>query len=281
MSLNVLDCLPVHELKEFMLSKQAKVSTFQIRKKSGKEIKVKLEKSDMDVQENVIKSFVLESDSLDLGYVYLPSFYTDYEMGGTTAEGCANDLATELLRLKRDGIEGLILDLRDNGGGSMREAIKVVGISINQGALGIFKTQNENPLTLKDLNRGTLYADPMIIIVNSFSASASELFAAAMQDHNRALIVGTKTYGKSTAQSVIPLDTSLITDIMQGENLDEKDIDFIKITHSTFFRTTGESHQAEGIIPDIYIPHIFEKLKLKEEHYPSVLARERIDKKTY
>ncbi|MEO1653842.1 MAG: S41 family peptidase, partial [Bacteroidota bacterium] len=232
-------CLASEEVFKFIYSPSINEAVFRIRKSSGKEIQVNLEKKKIDVEENVIKSFILKGDR-KIAYIKLPSFYAPWRPEEYFSKGCSNDVAKELIRLKREGIEALVFDLRDNGGGSVMEAIRLAGIFINFGALGIMQQRDEVPETLKDLDRGIIYEDPIVLLVNKQSASASEIFASALQDHNRALIVGSPTYGKASEQEIIPLNAHAYG---KDDLRDTGAFGYVKLTLSQFFRVTGESNQ--------------------------------------
>ena len=163
----------------------------------------------------------------------------------------ANDVAKELYKLQKENIDALILDLRFNGGGSMKEAADLSGMFINRGPLSILKYGNGETYTIRDMNRGSLFMKPIVILINGFSASASEFFAAAMQDYNRAIILGSPTHGKASAQLILPLDE----DVQLG---------FSKLTVEKFYRITGQSHQSVGIIPDIRLPNLYDNFKTEE-----------------
>lgn len=272
-----LDCMAMEEVNKIIASTDFSQVTFYIRKKNGKQVEVYLKKEKIDVEDNAIQSFVLEG-SQKVGYIYLPSFYTQMDNPSIISAGCANDIAKELIKLKKEGISSLIFDLRNNGGGSMMEAIQLAGIFIDYGALGIMHSKNEEPTTLKDINRGTIFTEPVIVLINSLSASASEFFSAAMQDHNRALIVGSNSFGKSTAQEVIPIDAykyDLTT------KMNEKPEAFLKLTMGKLYRATGKSHQNQGVIPDIKLLDIYDKLEIGEKQFKTSLPNTTIDKKTY
>lgn len=264
-------CMSTAEVMALVETGESGEATFHLRKKSGAEVQVTLRQAVVEVQSNVIQSYILDGER-KLGYLYLPSFYE-----GEGNSGCAMDVGKALIQLKREGVEGLVLDLRDNGGGSMEEAIRLSGIFINYGALSILSSSVDDELeTLKDMDRGVLFDKPMVVLVNEYSASASELFAAAMQDRNRAIIVGNSTFGKSTAQQVIPL-------LSKAENGDTtlSESHFIKLTFASFYRVTGETHQAEGVQPDITLPSQYVDVDYKESLFPSVLNFEPVSKKTY
>lgn len=271
------NCIAMSEVMMIFNNQNIIEAEFLIRKKSGKEVTVVLNKSKIDVVDNVIKSFVLEKDQ-KIGYIYLPSFYSQMDNNNYMHNGCAGDVAKELIKLKNENINGLILDLRNNGGGSMMEAILMTGIFVDYGAVSIVKKRDIEAATLKDLNRGTIYNAPIVILINNFSASASELFAAAMQDQNRAIIVGSKSFGKSTMQTIVPIDaykyssTDSYTGVAPG---------YLKLTTGAFFRVTGKSHQKMGVTPDIKLPSIYEGIKMSESSYPTALNSNTIDKKIY
>ncbi|MFT5778377.1 MAG: carboxyl-terminal processing protease, partial [Crocinitomicaceae bacterium] len=172
----------------------------------GKKNEVSLVKSVVYSDEDIIKSALLKGDK-NIGYISLPDFYTDWT--DTSSLGCANDVAKSLLRLQKEGMDGMILDLRNNGGGSIKEAIDLVGIFINYGPIILEVDKEQTIYTYKDFNRGSIYRGPLIVLVNSSSASASEIVGAALQDYNRALIVGQKSYGKATGQMMYSLDPNV------------------------------------------------------------------------
>lgn len=273
----VLDCPSALELEAFLMNPELDDAEFFLRKKNGGEVTVKLAKEVLEVTDNIIESFMLKGEK-NIGYIYLPSFYTNQENYISYTSGCANDVAKELLQLKKAGIEGLILDLRDNGGGSMLEAILLSGIFVDFGAISIVHSREEAPQTLKDMNRGIVFDKPLIILVNDYSASASELFAASMQDHHRALIVGSTTFGKSTSQQVLPIDEFLFAESERPQSENEA---YIKLTTGSFYRVTGQTHQGIGVVPDVALPSLYEKMNDSEGTEPNALRFSALDKKTY
>jgi carboxyl-terminal processing protease len=271
------DNITLYEVLDFLNKEDLEEATFDIRKMDGKEISLTLHKDNQDVQKNIIQSFLLEG-SQKIGYIYIPSFYSEFDAEQYNLNGCANDLAKELIQLKKEGINGLILDLRNNGGGSMMEAILMSGIFVDFGAISIFQIRDQDAVTLKDMNKGTIYNSPLIILINEYSASASELFAAAMQDHNRAVIVGSHSYGKSTAQVIMPLDAYKEVQIPSQKN---SPLGYLKITNGVFYRVTGKSHQKVGVIPDVPLTSLYDGIELGEITAPSALEPFSIDKNTY
>lgn len=223
-----------------------KEASFNFKHKNGGISLVKLVKTKIENTDNSFTGYILEDKQQKLAYIALPSFYTDFE--GDVQLGCANDVAKEILLLKKDSIQGLILDLRNNGGGSLKEAIELSGLFIDEGPMSIYQRKNEKPSLLKDMNRGTVYNGPLIILVNSMSASASEFFAGCMQDYKRAIIVGDNTYGKGTAQAIYPVS-------YLPENQD-----FVKVTGAKFYHVSSRSNQEIGIKPDILLEDIYSNL---------------------
>jgi carboxyl-terminal processing protease len=238
-----------------------------VRKVNGQVKTVALKKAKISTEENTIKSLVLKGEN-DIGYISLPGFYTEWD--NDVPAGCATDMAKEVLKLRKDNIDGIIIDLRFNGGGSMGEAIALAGIFINEGPLCILKNKAEKPIVVKDINRGTIYDGPLLLMVNGYSASASEILAGCLQDYNRAIIAGSRTYGKATSQIILPVEQS-------PENKNQP-TGFVKVTSGKIYRITGKSHQKNGIIPDIILPDYMET-GLHESDSKNALVADTIQKK--
>ncbi|MFT3945857.1 MAG: carboxy terminal-processing peptidase [Agriterribacter sp.] len=234
---------------------------------------VVLQKQKQHNDENTVRGFVLTGSS-KTGYIYLPSFYTEWENDGSSS--CANDVAKEIVKLKKDGIEGLILDLRYNGGGSLQEAMELIGIFIDVGPGCIIKYKDGKAFILKDPNRGTMYDGPLVVMINGQSASASELVAGTLQDYQRALIVGSNSFGKATMQSVLPLDT-LAADPRVESRL-AKMYGYAKVTGGKLFRITGKSAQLNGVNPDIVLADAFEINEYTERSLDNALSSDTIMK---
>jgi carboxyl-terminal processing protease len=245
-------------------STEYKLVSITVKKSDGQVRTVSLAKSKIELTDNAIRSYVL-SGSSKVGYIMLPGFYGS---DGESTKGCADDVAREILKLKKENIAGLILDLRFNGGGSLLEAINLAGVFIDNGPLALMQEVNQPAITLKDLNRGTLYSGPLVILVNGFSASASELVSAALQDWNRAILVGSKTYGKATGQVILPINNPALNG-------------FIKVTNERLYRVTGKSLQQKGITPDIVLPDAYEGFFQRELNLRNSIAPDSIIKKVY
>jgi carboxyl-terminal processing protease len=236
--------------------------TLKIRKTSGVVYSVTLEKEKIETQENLVKGYVLNGEK-KIGYISLPGFYTIWE--DERGSGCSSDMAKEIIRLKKENIEGLILDVRFNGGGSLEEALQLSGIFIDEGALTGTKDRTGKMVFLKDPNRGTVWDGPLILMVNGQSASASELLAAALQDYNRAVIVGSPTYGKATMQQIFPLDTMTRNPSAKSAN------GYVKITTGKLYRVSGLTAQLKGVSPDIRLPDAFNAVHYGERFNPDAL----------
>ena len=236
-----------------------------VRTSAGEIKKVKLIQEKISAEEGIVKSYVIKRDK-NIGYINLPGFYSREEEGAKESNynGCANDISKEIIKLKKENIEGLILDLRNNGGGSMWEAIQLAGIFIDAGPVASVKEKDGKVLFMKDPNRGTIYDGPMVILINGASASASEFFSAALQDYNRAVIVGSTSYGKGTAQVVVPLDTNKADPYKKYD-------DFVKITERKFYRINGNTVQWTGVEPDISLPDMYSNIYPKEKINVSAL----------
>ncbi|OUR91800.1 hypothetical protein A9Q87_08305 [Flavobacteriales bacterium 34_180_T64] len=242
-------CISIEDIHAFTNNKLHRNISFKIKKQNGNLVAINLTKELIKNEGNLAKAYVLKSKKT-IGYLNIPSFYTNME--STYGLGLANDVAKALYELQKEGIEGLIIDLRFNGGGSMKEATDLSGMFINRGPVSILKYRERENYTLRDANRGSLFSKPIVVLVNSFSASASEFFASAMQDYNRAIIVGSRTHGKSSAQTILPLSES-------------EELGFCKVTVEKFYRVTGGSIQSKGVIPDIILPTFYDGFKSEEQ----------------
>lgn len=242
------------------------ISTEQIIKR------IRLSKTSINLQENTVSAFLLKGP-VTIGYMSLPSFYTQWQ--SDVFMSSANDVAKALIKMKQENIQGLILDLRNNGGGSLTEAIDLLGIFIDQGGLFQVKSKTEVS-TVKDPTRGIIYDGPLVVMINKGSASAAELVAATLQDHKRAILTGSTSYGKATIQTLFNLSNA--TPYSQ-ESIEENDV--IKITSQKTYRATGVSYQVKGVVPDIYLPDASTYLYDSEKDLPFALANDSLSRKTY
>jgi carboxyl-terminal processing protease len=218
------------------------------------------------MEEGFAKSLLINSaDQADskIGYIYLPKFYQDFTPQGATS--CYEDVKKEVAKLKKEGVRGIVLDLRDNGGGSLNDVVKMSGLFIERGPIVQVKSRNRKPDVMEDQDPTVQWDGALIVMVNSFSASASEILAAAMQDYGRAVIVGSSgTYGKGTVQRFLDLDQ------VAAGNEGLKPLGEMKMTVQKFYRINGKTTQLEGVVPDIVLPDSYNLLKNgeRETDYP-------------
>lgn len=260
--LNSMD-YEIEDFEELIKSATVTEAHFTFKKTDGQLAKIKLVKEKVRSIENTVSGYVLKGTK-KIGYIPLPSFYFDR---GKASGGAAGDVAKAIIKLNKENIEGLILDLRFNGGGSIDEALDLAGIFIDFGPVIMYKQADLTVSVLKDMTRGTIYNGPLIIMVNGFSASASELLASSLQDHKRALIVGGRTYGKGTGQKIYPLTGSTT--------------DFSKITTIKVYRINGRTYQHRGVIPDITLPDVTQSLGDREDDFAYALPSDSVTKKAY
>lgn len=265
----------LRELSEAFKNFQGREITLLVLTREGVEIQVDLEKTQVYNDNDNIKN-ALMSGQKNIGYISLPDFYTNHS-ATFTEQGCANDMAKCILKLKKDGIEGLILDLRGNGGGSLYEAVALSGIFIDYGPILATQDHTGEVKILKDINRGLIYDGPLMVLIDAGSASASEIVAAVLQDYKKAIIVGVPSFGKATSQVVYPLDP-LIGDLSKLQ--ENPDYGYANITGGFLYRVNGKSNQGVGVIPDIELGMtVFDSIEEREHTYPNALNPGTIDKK--
>ena len=252
-------CSSMKKIDEIITLKEYKSAIFTFRKKSGEMYSVRLTKKILKDYQNNVFSFKVKTSDSTFGYIKIPSFYSTFENGKSSI---TNDVVKEIYKLEEDKIDGLILDIENNGGGSMEEAVQLSGLFINDGPLAIMNNNKNNKQIIEDSILGTIYNGPMVIMINGFSASASEFFANAMQDYNRAIIVGNKSLGKATMQRILPLNFH--------------NDQFLKLTLEKFYRVTGKSNQYNGIKPDVEIPLLFDKQMPRENSETTALKNDEI-----
>ncbi|MBW6509046.1 MAG: carboxy terminal-processing peptidase [Desulfuromonadales bacterium] len=244
-----------------------------LRKPDGRRLMVPIIRDVVEIEESFVRSTLIDGiNGARIGYVKIPSFYRDHS--GKTERNSTDDTRDELLRLKEQGISGLILDLRNNGGGSLTDAVSVTGLFIDGGPVVQVRDSSGAIRSMRDDNKNVAYDGPMIVLVNRFSASASEILAGALQDYGRALIVGDEhTHGKGTVQAVLDLDRFVR---LRGMS-QYMPLGAAKVTIQKFYRITGESTQERGIIPDIILPSRLDGLESGEKYIENALPWDRID----
>ena len=254
-----------------------------IKGKKGTEVKLTVKKIDGSVQvvsivrdiveleETFVKSSVVEVDQRKFGVVNLPKFYIDFNE--RNFRNSATDMEQEIARLKEENVEGLLIDLRNNGGGSLKTAIEIAGLFISDGPVVQVKYRGEKPNIRSDKDTKIQWDGPLVVLVNELSASASEIFAAAMQDYNRAVVIGSKqSFGKGTVQNVLPLNNYFKYD---------KDLGALKMTIQKFYRINGGSTQLKGVVSDIAMPDKYTYFEIGERDEKNPLSWDKIEPAEY
>lgn len=234
-----------------------------LKKVDGKIEELTLTRDVVELEDTYAKSIMTMEDGLRYGLIDLPKFYFDMEDPNGRASG--NDVRREILRLKEEGMQGLVLDLRNNGGGSLREVVEMAGLFIEEGPVVQVALKNRQTQVLKDMDNGdVIWEGPLVIMVNEFSASASEILAAALQDYDRAVILGSKqTFGKGTVQNFEDLNRWVRSNELG-------DLGAIKLTTQKFYRVNGSSTQLEGVKSDVVAPNRYSYIEVgeRDEQFP-------------
>jgi carboxyl-terminal processing protease len=243
-----------------------------------------------------IKTYNSNGKTYKIGIINVPAFYADfaaYRAGDPNYQSTTRDMKLALDTLKRANVDGVIVDLRENGGGSLNEAISTTGLFIKTGPVVQVRDSQEQIDVNKDEDPSIAYAGPMAVLVDRFSASASEIFAGAIQDYGRGLIIGTQTYGKGTVQNEIDLDKVITPSIAEKLGLtassgkkpistgSENNFGQLNLTIAKFYRISGNSTQHKGVIPDIQFPSLIPLDKYGEDTDPSALPFDVIPKSEY
>jgi len=227
----------------------------------------------VELEETYAKSSIIRKNERNFGLINLPQFY--FDMNNYKERNAATDVKKEIIRLKEQGMEGLVLDLRDNGGGSLRTAVDIAGLFIKDGPIVQVASTGNKKEVLKDKDKDIIWDGPLVILVNELSASASEILAAAMQDYKRAIIIGSKqTYGKGTVQNLIDLNQWL-------RKNDMGDMGALKLTTQKFYRVNGGSTQLEGVKSDVVMPDRYSYIDIGERDYDNPLPYDKIESAKY
>jgi carboxyl-terminal processing protease len=253
----------------------------KIKGKKGTEVRLTVKKVDGNIQvisiirdeveteETFAKSGVIDRNGMKYGVIYLPKFYIDFE--NKENRDAAKDVAIEVEKLKKENIQGLIFDVRDNGGGSLKTVVDITGLFIDQGPVVQIQHAGGRKEVLKDSDSRIQWDGPLVVLVNGFSASASEILAAAIQDYKRGIVLGSKqTYGKGTVQNVIDLNQ-----FVRKSSLG--DLGAIKLTSQKFYRINGGSTQLEGVKSDVVLPDRFSYIDIGERDMKNAMEWSKID----
>jgi carboxyl-terminal processing protease len=257
----------------------------KIKGKKGTEVRLTVKKVDgtikvisiirevVELEETYAKSSVVKDGDKTYGVIYLPKFYIDFE--NKDKRDAYKDVAQEIERLKAQGVEGIVMDLRDNGGGSLQTVVDMVGLFIEDGPVVQVKSSGKKKDVLYDKDSRVQWDGPLVVMVNNFSASASEIFAAAIQDYKRGIVIGSKhTYGKGTVQNVIDLN-QFVRSSSFG------DLGALKTTTQKFYRINGGSTQREGVLSDIVMPDRYSYIEMGERDVDNAMPWDKIDEAPY
>lgn len=245
--------------------------TITFRSVSGKTKAVKLNREALQLEDTFARSAII-GDSSRIGYIFLPKFYTSFD--DSSGRSSAMDIATEVKKLKESDVKGLIIDIRDNGGGSLAEVIRMAGLFIGEGPVVQVKSRDNKPQIASSNPAEKIYDGPLLVLVNERSASASEIFAAAIQDYQRGVVVGSpSTFGKGTVQRGfrVPGDGFKLTD----------DLGSLHLTWQKYYRVNGDATQGKGVIPDIILPGLYANMGIQEKDFPTALPWDEIEPVNY
>ncbi|MEO9891111.1 carboxy terminal-processing peptidase [Aurantibacter sp.] len=244
-----------------------------VKKIDGSHEVISLTRDVVELEESFAKSANIFKEDKKYGIINLPKFYVNFEDYGE--RNAATDVAKEVERLKEEGAEGLILDLRDNGGGSLKTVIEMAGLFIKDGPVVQVRSSDDGKEVYDDKDERIQWDGPLVVLVNELSASASEILAAAMQDYKRAVVIGSKqTFGKGTVQNVIPLENIVRSN-------EHGDLGAIKLTTQKFYRINGGSTQLEGVKSDVVVPDKYSYIDLGERDQANPLKWDKISPAKY
>jgi carboxyl-terminal processing protease len=244
-----------------------------VKKVDGTIKVVSIIRDEVETEETFARSAVIEKDGKKFGIIYLPKFYIKFE--NKDNRDAYKDVAKEVAYLKEQNVEGIVMDLRGNGGGSLETVVKMTGLFIDEGPVVQIKSSGRRKEVLYDTDKGVQWDGPLVVMVDNFSASASEIFAAAIQDYKRGIVIGSKhTYGKGTVQNVIDLNQ-----FVRGNSLG--DLGALKTTTQKFYRIDGGSTQLKGVLSDIVLPDRFRYLDMGERDATNAMPWDKIDPAKY
>lgn len=241
-----------------------------VQKVDGSRMEIPIVRDVVELEATFAKSAILGEGDNKVGYIRLPKFYVDFY--NKNNRNCAEDVKAELEKLKADGVKSVILDLRNNGGGTLQGVIDIVDLFIEEGPVVQVKAPGKAPQVLKGKDKSIQYDGPLVVMVNSFSASASEIFAAAIQDYERGLIIGGRsTFGKGTVQNVLDMDKAVNLSYR-----DMKPLGALKLTIQKYYRINGGTPQLRGVEPEISLPDNYNYIEFGEKEREYALPYDEI-----
>ncbi|PLK46461.1 carboxy terminal-processing peptidase [Emticicia sp. TH156] len=244
-----------------------------IQKPDGTQKVVPIIRAELKLDETFARSAIINSGKNKIGVIDLPAFYADFQR--PQAARCSKDVAKELEKLKAEGVDGIIIDIRDNGGGSLQEVVNMVGLFIKTGPVVQIRDRAGRPSQMGDSDPSVLYDGPLAVLVNERSASASEIFASAIQDYKRGIVIGSSsTYGKGTVQRAFPVGG-------MGNGSGAGDLGAVHLTLQKYYRVNGGATQLKGVESDIVLTGIYEAYKMREKDSPNALVWDEMPKANY
>lgn len=265
--------MPLQDVVKLIKGKKGTKVTLTVKKVDGIIKKITITRDVVILEETFAKSAVIDGPHGKIGYINLPGFYQDFN-NPEDGRSSASDVLKEIEKLKSENVSGIILDLRNNGGGALIDAVRMGGFFIPKGPIVQVKDKSKSPYVLDDTDPAVQYGGPLVVMVNSFSASASEILAAAMQDYHRAVIVGTNTFGKGTVQNQMNLDRLNVAQQF-------KPLGALLITIQKFYRINGGATQLKGVAPDVVIPDAFSDIEFGEREQDYCLPWNKINPASY
>jgi carboxyl-terminal processing protease len=264
----------INDAVKIIRGKKGTKVTLTVRKPDGSIKNITITRDVVVLEETYARSLILhDQDNVKTGYIYLPTFYADFQ--NPRGRFSWKDVKVEVEKLKATGVKGIILDLRNNGGGSLDDVVKMGGLFIDEGPIVQVKEKGRQAQLLEDRNPGAEWDGALVIMINEFSASASEIMAAAMQDYGRAVIVGSaSSHGKGTVQRFLNLNQTL-----RNKNL--PDLGSVKLTIQKFYRINGDATQLKGVSSDVVLPDNYMYIKTGENENDYAMAWDQISSSNY
>ncbi len=268
--------MAVRDAVKYIRGPKGEEVQLEVRKPEGSVMVISIVRDEVKIEETYARSAVLQDDRLNtrVGYIFLPKFYRDFE---NPELNCSSDVKKEVAKLVQENVDGIILDLRSNGGGALEDAVNMSGLFIESGPIVQVRGRNQKPLLHRDPDKRIQYEGPLIVMVDALSASASEILAAALQDYGRAVIVGSPhSFGKGTVQTFVELDRFRILNWGSQAKMGH-----LKMTIQKFFRINGGSTQYKGVESDIVLPDPYSYQDIGEKELDYSLPWDTVSPLTY
>ncbi len=265
--------MPIDDAVDLIKGPKGTKVTLTVKKVDGTIEDIVIVRDIVEIEETYAKSTMVEKDGRNYGLINLPKFYFDME--NANSRNAASDIEKEIVRLKKEHMDGLVIDLRNNGGGSLSTVIDIAGMFIEEGPIVQVRSGDGEKEVLSDRDDSILWDGPLVILVNELSASASEILAAAMQDYKRAIVIGSnQTYGKGTVQNVVDLNRWM-------RNSDMGNMGALKLTTQKFYRVNGGSTQLKGVESDVVVPDRYSYIDIGERDMKNPLPWDQIEPADY